>query len=125
MNTQPPTLFGIVNITEDSFSDGGQFLDPDRALEHAMALSASGADVIDLGPASSHPDSSLVTADEEIRRVAPVLERLRDAGIRTSVDTSLPETQTWCIRNGANFVNDIRGFPDSDMYPVLADSPVG
>lgn len=122
MNRPQPTLFGIVNITEDSFSDGGKFLDPDRALSHAIALSTRGADVIDLGPASSHPDSRPITADEEIRRVAPVLERLKDAGIRTSVDTSLAETQTWCIRHGVDFVNDIRGFPDPDMYPVLADS---
>ena len=125
MNFHLPTLFGIVNITEDSFSDGGKFLDPGLALEHALELSAGGADVIDLGPASSHPDSSPVTVDEEIRRVAPVLDALKDAGIRTSVDTSLPRTQAWCFRQGVDFVNDIRGFPDSAMYPVLADSPAG
>ena len=117
-----PQIVGIVNITEDSFSDGGRYLDPEAAISHARRLHDDGADLIELGPAASHPGSVPVTAAEEQRRLAPVLERLAADGIAVSVDSSRPETQRLAISAGAACLNDIHGFGDRDMYPVLAAS---
>ncbi|HEX4891509.1 MAG TPA: dihydropteroate synthase [Alphaproteobacteria bacterium] len=116
----PPKILGIVNITEDSFSDGGRYLAADRAIEHAVDLVAAGADIIDLGPASSHPDAKPVTAEEEIRRIAPVMKALTARGIAISVDSFLPQTQRCAMHQGAAFLNDIQGFPDAEIYPDLA-----
>jgi dihydropteroate synthase type 2 len=117
-----PRIVGIVNITEDSFSDGGRYLDPAAALAHARRLRADGADVIELGPAASHPGSAPVSAAEERRRLAPVLERLAADGIPVSVDSSRPETQRFAISAGAACLNDVHGFGDPGLYPVLAAS---
>jgi len=116
----PPQILGIVNITEDSFSDGGRFLSPEQAIAQALALAEAGADVIDLGPASSHPDARPVTADEEIRRLAPVIDALAARGIAVSVDSFLPATQRYAMVRNAAFLNDIQGFPDAEIYPDLA-----
>jgi len=120
MSKKQPKIIGIVNITEDSFSDGGLYLDPGDALAHARALSAEGADVIELGPASSHPDAAPVTAEEECRRLAPVIEQLVADGVRVSVDSFLPETQRFALARGAAYLNDIQGFPDPAQYAHLA-----
>jgi dihydropteroate synthase len=88
-----PRIVAVVNITEDSFSDGGRYLEPAAALAHARRLRAEGADVIELGPAASHPGSAPVTVAEERRRLAPVLEGLAEDGIAVSVDSARPETQ--------------------------------
>jgi dihydropteroate synthase type 2 len=117
-----PRTVGIVNITEDSFSDGGRYLVPEAALAHARKLRAEGADVIELGPAASHPGSAPVTAAEEEWRLAPVLEQLVAAGIPVSVDSFRPETLRFAISAGAVYVNDIHGFGDPGLYPVLAAS---
>jgi dihydropteroate synthase type 2 len=117
-----PRIVGIVNITEDSFSDGGRYLDPEAAIVHARRLRAEGADVIELGPAASHPGSAPVTAAQEQCRLAPVLERLAADGIPVSVDSFRPETQRFSISAGAAYINDIHGFGDPDMYPALAAS---
>ena len=117
-----PRVVGIVNITADSFSDGGRYLDPRAALAHARRLRADGADVVELGPAASHPDSAPVTAAEEQRRLAPVLEQLTAEGIPVCVDSFRPEVQRFAIRGGAAFLNDIHGFDDPGIYPVLAAS---
>jgi dihydropteroate synthase len=117
-----PRIVGIVNITEDSFSDGGRYLDPAAAIAHAAALRADGADIIELGPAASHPDSAPVTAAQEQQRLAPVLEQLTADGIPVSVDTFQPETQQFAIARGVGYVNDIHGFSDPGIYPVLAGS---
>jgi dihydropteroate synthase type 2 len=117
-----PLVVGIVNITADSFSDGGRYLDPVAALAHARELSAEGADIIELGPAASHPGSAAVTAAEERRRLAPVLEQLVADGIRVSVDSSQPETLRFAISAGAAYLNDIHGFSDPGLYPVLASA---
>ena len=111
-----------MTITEDSFSDGGRYLDPGAAISHARRLRDEGADLIELGPAASHPGSAPVTAAEEQRRLAPVLEILAADGIPVSVDSSRPETQRLAISAGAVCLNDIHGFGDRDMYPVLAAS---
>lgn len=125
-----PGVFGVVNITSDSFSDGGRFLTPERACEHARQLLADGADVLDLGPASSHPDSADVSPDEEIRRLAPVFDGLlhgRGAGLSDasliSVDSFHPQTQRYALQRGAAFLNDITGFGREEMHAELAEAP--
>jgi len=115
-----PLIVGIVNITEDSFSDGGRYLRPAAAVAHARRLRADGADVIELGPAASHPGSTPVTATEERRRLGPVLEHLASDGIPVSVDSFRAETQRFAVWGGAAYLNDIHGFSDPGMYPVLA-----
>ena len=115
-----PRLVGVVNITEDSFSDGGRYLAPEDALAHARRLRSEGADVIELGPASSHPDAAQVSAEEERRRVAPVIQELVEDNIPVSVDSLLPDTQRFALAHGASYLNDIQGFPEPDLYPALA-----
>lgn len=119
---QRPLIFGIVNITPDSFSDGGKYLAADAAIAHARRLVKEGADVIDLGPASSNPDAVPVSAEEEIRRLAPVIEALASERIPLSIDSFRPETQGFALAHGAAFLNDIRGFADEAFYPSLAAS---
>jgi dihydropteroate synthase type 2 len=115
-----PILFGIVNITEDSFSDGGRFLDIAAALDHARALAAAGADVIDLGAAASNVDAKPVSAAEEIRRLEPLIAGLEADATPVSVDSFGPEVQRFAIARGVAFLNDIQGFPDPSLYPELA-----
>ena len=117
-----PRLVGIVNITEDSFSDGGKYLSAADALVYARRLRFAGADIIELGPAASHPDSARVTAKEEQRRLAPVLAQLTAEGIPVSVDSFLPETQRFAISCGVAYLNDIQGFPHPGLYETLAAS---
>lgn len=119
---QRPRIFGIVNITPDSFSDGGKYFDPAAAIAHARNLVSEGADVIDLGPASSNPDASPVSPAEEIRRLAPVIEALAADGIPLSVDSFHAETQAYALAHGAAWLNDIHGFSDERFYPALAAS---
>jgi dihydropteroate synthase type 2 len=116
----PPCLFGIVNITEDSFSDGGRYLDPSDAIGHARALVAAGAQVIDLGASASNVDARPVSAAEEIRRLDPVIAALAAEGTPISVDSFLPEVQRFAIKRGAAVLNDIQGFPDPSFYSELA-----
>ncbi len=117
-----PRIIGVVNITPDSFSDGGRYLAPAAATSQARKLRAEGADIIELGPAASHPDSAPVSSKEEQRRLAPVLRRLVADGIPVSVDSFRPETLRFAVSAGAACLNDIHGFGDPDLYPVLAAS---
>lgn len=112
-----PLLVGIVNITADSFSDGGRFLDPAAAIAQALRLAAD-ADIVELGAAASNVAASPVASAEEIRRLDPVIAAL--AGVTLSVDTSQPETQRFALARGVGYLNDIRGFPDPNVYPDLA-----
>lgn len=116
-------LFGILNITEDSFSDGGLYLAPHRALEHARSLIAAGADVVDVGPASSHPDSTPVSSATQIDRLRPILASELDKRI-LSVDCTSADVQRFAIEHGVGYLNDIRGFCEPEIYPLLADSSV-
>lgn len=116
-----PIIFGIVNITLDSFSDGGRYLASDAAIAHAHKLIADGADVIDLGPASSNPDAAPVSPDTEIARIAPVLDALLGDGVAVSLDSYQTETQAYALSRGVAYLNDIRGFPDPAFYPRLAE----
>ena len=115
-------IVGVVNITEDSFSDGGSYLEPEAAIAHARGLRSDGADVVELGAASSHPDARRVSPDEERRRLAPVLEAIAGEDIAVSVDSTQPETQRLALASGAAFLNDVRGFPNPATYPTLAAS---
>jgi dihydropteroate synthase type 2 len=120
-----PQIIGIVNVTEDSFSDGGLYLEPSRAAERARQLVGDGAFAVDLGPASSHPDAQPVAPDEEIRRLEPVLAPLLEAGIRICVDSFQPETQLWALARGVHYLNDIEGFRRPEIYGELARSDCG
>lgn len=120
--TNPPSIFGILNITSDSFSDGGKYLDPAAALAHGRQLVADGAHVLDIGPASSHPDSAPVSAAEEISRLEAVVPVLQSEGAVISVDTFQTETQRWALARHVAYLNDIQGFADESFYPELAEA---
>lgn len=109
-------------MTEDSFSDAGRFVEPDAAIAQARRLYADGAQVIDLGAASSKPGAKPVPADIEIQRLGPVIAALKRLGVDASVDSYAPEVQRWAIAMGAAYINDVRGFPDPSLYPALAES---
>lgn len=115
-----PRVLGILNITADSFSDGGRYLETSEALGHADDLWQAGAHVLDLGPASSHPDAADVPPEQEIERLRPVVEALRRRQRPFSVDSYHPRTQLWALEAGAAYLNDIQGFPDREIYPTLA-----
>jgi dihydropteroate synthase type 2 len=117
-----PGIFGILNITEDSFSDGGRHLDTAVAIGEARRLAAAGADVIDLGAAASNTAAKPVAAADEIGRLAPVMVALQADGIAVSVDSFSLETQRFALRQHVDFLNDIQGFADPDLYPDLAAS---
>ena len=118
--TGRPTLVGVVNVTEDSFSDGGRYLGAEQALEQARRLLADGAEIIELGPAASNPDAAQVTAEEERRRLEPVMQQLTVEKAPLSIDSSLVETQRFAIANGAAYLNDVHGFPEPGFYEELA-----
>jgi len=114
-------IMGIVNVTPDSFSDGGLFLDPARAIERGLALVEDGADVVDVGGESTRPGSDPVTPDEEIRRVLPVIAGLRErTQALISVDTSKVEVAEAALDAGADIVNDISAFRLDPRILVLA-----
>src|SRR5579885_1239805 len=115
-----PTIVGIVNITADSFSDGGRFLAPAAAIAHARKLAADGADVIELGAAASNVAAGSVAPLVEIARLEPVVEALAGDEVTLSIDTSQIETQRFALANGVAYLNDIRGFADDRIYPELA-----
>ncbi len=104
-----PLLMGVVNITPDSFSDGGQFLTTDAATEHALRLEDEGADILDLGGESTRPRAAEVTIEEELKRVIPVIEAVRrQSTIPISIDTSKPEVMSAAVMAGASIINDVR-----------------
>ena len=105
-----PLVMGVVNVTPDSFSDGGQFLDPAAAIAHARQLVEEGADMLDIGGESSRPGAEPVPLEEELRRVLPVLEGCIALGKPVSVDTYKPEVMRAAVAGGAAMLNDIWGF---------------
>ncbi len=112
---EPARIMGIVNVTPDSFSDGGEFLDPDRAIAHGRELAREGADVLDVGGESTRPGAEAVGAEEELRRVAPVVEALVGDGLSVSIDTSKVAVAEAALDAGAAMVNDVtalRSEPD-------------
>jgi len=115
-------IFGIVNVTRDSFSDGGRFFAPEAAIAHGERLLADGADVLDLGGESTHPDAEPVAADEEIRRLEPVVAALRGL-VELSVDTNKPEVMRAMLAAGVSWLNDVNGFRDPGALAVAAAAP--
>jgi dihydropteroate synthase type 2 len=115
-----PQIVGILNITEDSFSDGGRYLDPAAAVARAQLLVAEGADIVELGAAASNVAARPVSPDQEIARLDALLDALEASGISIAVDTFEPETQRFALARGVDFLNDIHGFPDPALYPELA-----
>jgi dihydropteroate synthase len=120
----PMKIVGILNMTEDSFSDGGKYLEQSAALAHARAL-AKDADILDLGAASSNPDAKAVAPDTEIGRLAPVVAALQDSGAVISIDTFSTQVQRWALTQRVAYLNDIQGFADEALYPELAASNAG
>jgi dihydropteroate synthase len=118
-------VFGILNVTPDSFSDGGRFSDVDAAVEHALALVDDGADFIDVGGESTRPGAERVAEDEEHERVLPVVEALAAHGVAVSIDTMRASTARLAVAAGAAVVNDVSGgLADSEMHAVIADTTV-
>lgn len=113
-------IFGILNITADSFSDGGKYLSSDAALAHAASLMEDGADILDIGAASSNPDATSVTPDVEIARLQSVIPILKEKGFLLSVDSFATQAQRWALAEGVDYLNDIHGFADPAFYPELA-----
>jgi dihydropteroate synthase len=115
---------GIVNITADSFSDGGRFLDARTAIAHGIRLQEEGADLIDVGGESTRPGAVPVSADEELGRVIPVVEALAARGIAVSVDTMKPEVMRAAIGAGASMINDVNAFRAPGAIDAVAASRV-
>ena len=124
---RPTLVMGIVNVTPDSFSDGGRFLAADAAVRHALALIAEGADLIDIGGESTRPNAAPVDEAEELRRVLPVLEALAPvAKIPLSIDTQKPGVARAALRAGASVVNDVAANRTDDaLWRIVADAGAG
>jgi dihydropteroate synthase len=120
-----PVVMGILNTTPDSFADGGVHLNVDAAVSAGLGMVAAGAAIIDVGGESTRPGASLVSVDEELQRVVPVVEQLAALGVLVSVDTSKPEVALAAIASGAAAINDVTGLEDQRMRDVCADAGVG
>jgi dihydropteroate synthase len=117
-------IMGVLNVTPDSFSDGGEFFAADKATQRGLQMAAEGAHIIDVGGESTHPGSQPVTVAEELRRVIPVIENLRrKVGVPISIDTSKADVARAAIEAGASIVNDVTGGQgDDEMLPLVADT---
>jgi dihydropteroate synthase len=117
-----PLVMGVVNITPDSFSDGGRFLDQAAAVAHARRLAADGADIIDIGGESSRPGAAPVSEDEELNRVLPVLHELKDLEKPVSLDTRRPAVMSKGLQAGASMINDIEALCAPGALEAVAAS---
>jgi dihydropteroate synthase len=122
LTLERPLIMGIVNVTPDSFSDGGKFLEPQGAIAHARQLIEEGADIIDVGGESSRPGAASVGIAEERSRVIPILQALRDASVPVSVDTAKPEIMRTALAEGADMVNDITALAAPSALEAIATS---
>ena len=121
-----PLVMGVLNVTPDSFSDAGRFASPDEAVQHGLRLAAEGAALIDVGGESTRPGARPVTAEEELRRVLPVIEQLRRATTAViSIDTSKPEVMRAAASAGAGFINDVRALREPGALEAAAASGCG
>jgi dihydropteroate synthase len=120
-------IMGVLNVTPDSFSDGGKFFDAENAVDHGLRMAAEGAHIVDVGGESTRPAAEAITAEEELRRVIPVIEQLRrKSEVIISIDTSKAEVARAAIRAGASIVNDVTGGRgDNDMMSVIAETKSG
>ena len=117
-----PVVMGVVNVTPDSFSDGGRFLDRSKAVDHAHQLVAEGAAILDIGGESTRPGAAAVSVDEELRRVVPVIEALAGVGAVISVDTSKPEVMRAAAAAGAGILNDVCALTAPGAVEAAAES---
>jgi dihydropteroate synthase len=117
-----PLVMGILNVTPDSFSDGGQFASLDLAITRAEQMIADGVDIIDIGGESTRPGAAIVSVDEELGRIMPVVYALRDCGKPLSVDTRRPEVMREVIQAGVDMINDVEGFRADGALRLLSDS---
>ncbi|NSX14064.1 dihydropteroate synthase [Cupriavidus taiwanensis] len=122
---QRPLVMGILNVTPDSFSDGGQHASRDAALRHAEQMMAEGVDIIDIGGESSRPGSAALPLDDELARVIPVVEALRDCGKPLSIDTYKPEVMRAALAAGADLINDIWGLRMPGAVEAVAGGQAG
>jgi dihydropteroate synthase len=126
LSLERPLVMGILNVTPDSFSDGGRFLEPARTMEQARRMAEDGADLIDIGGESTRPGAPAVSADEEAARVVPVLRAIKDAlDIPVSVDTRKAEVAREALDGGADVINDVSGLGDTRMAGIVAPSSAG
>jgi dihydropteroate synthase len=127
MFPRPTIIMGVVNVTPDSFSDGGRFMDPAAAVAHGLKLAAQGAEIIDVGGESTRPGAEPVGEAEELRRVLPVIERLASqADVPISIDTQKPAVAREALQAGASIVNDIAANRlDEEMWRVVAETKAG
>ncbi|CAM5739206.1 dihydropteroate synthase [Mycolicibacterium aubagnense] len=125
VSSLPVQVMGVVNVTADSFSDGGRFLDHDRAIAHGLTLAAQGAQIIDVGGESTRPGAARVDPEVERGRILPVIKELVAHGITVSVDTMHADVAEAALACGAHIVNDVSGGrADPNMAPLLADAQV-
>jgi dihydropteroate synthase len=120
-----PVIMGVVNVTPDSFSDGGAFLDADRAVAHGRRLAEEGAAILDVGGESTRPGAAAVPVAEELRRVLPVVCALAQDGHLVSIDTRKAEVARRAVEAGAVIVNDVSGLRDQALREVIAESRAG
>lgn len=118
--SKKPLVMGVVNVTPDSFSDGGLYFSIDDAIDHARKLIEEGADILDIGGESTRPGSSAVSVDEELKRVMPILEALVDEDVLVSVDTSKPEVMRQAIAVGVDIINDVNALREPGALEVVA-----
>lgn len=122
LDLSSPRIMGIVNVTPDSFSDGGKHEQIESAVQHAHQLIAQGAAIIDIGGESTRPGAQTISAEQEMERVLPVLSALQDCGAVLSVDTRKPQVMIAAINAGAHMINDIDALQAGNSLQVLADS---
>ncbi len=122
LSLERPLVMGIVNVTPDSFSDGNAHFRADEAIAHGRLLVEEGADLLDIGGESTRPGAQAVPADEELRRILPVIEALRDCGVPLSVDTCKPSVMRAALEAGADMINDIGGFAAPGAVEAVADA---
>src|SRR5690606_15277266 len=125
LDLERPLVMGIVNVTPDSFSDGGEHADTDSAVSHARRLIDEGAHILDLGGESTRPGAEPVSIKDELARLLPVIEALRDCGLPLSVDTFKPEVMRATLDAGADMINDIYAFRQPGAVEAVAASRCG
>ncbi|MDD5138870.1 MAG: dihydropteroate synthase [Verrucomicrobiales bacterium] len=123
---RPALVMGVVNVTPDSFSDGGKFLDPAAAVAHALKLVEQGAEILDIGGESTRPGAQPVSEAEELRRVIPVIQKLAQIKIPISIDTTKPAVAAAALQAGASIVNDVAAHHDkNELWKTVAEFEAG
>lgn len=125
LNLSRPLVMGVVNITPDSFSDGGKFLATNAAIDHGLQLIEDGADILDIGGESTRPGAEPVNIAEELRRVLPIIQAMQRKNVPISIDTMKPEVMKAAIQAGVSMVNDVNALRADGAVEICAESNVG